>query len=346
MVAAMLALTAVISVVMLQFDWNGDAASAEAADIDTLTDVMIVLSSFVYSIVVVMLAYSVWRYRAKPGDESDGEPIHGNTRLEIAWTLIPTVIVLGAAAYSWVILDDIEAREPDRLNVNVTAQQFAWRFEYPEQGVTSTELHVPVDRQVEFSMEALDVIHSFWVPEWRMKKDLVPGLTTHITATPNEEGNFALICTELCGIGHATMRAPVIVESQEEFDSWLSKQEGEEGAGGAGGPAGEAEGAEEDLAREAQAGESIFSEQGCSGCHTLAAAGSTADVGPSLDESIPQMSPEEIEQAIVDPDSELAEGFGAGIMPDTFGDSLDEEQLASLVAYLQQSAGGGSQGGE
>src|ERR671925_1685974 len=193
MVAAMLALTVVISVVMLQFDWNGVAGSAEADDIDTLTDVMIVASAFVYSIVLVMLGYSIWRYRAKPGDESDGEPIHGNTKLEIAWTLIPTVIVLGAAAYSWVILDKIEAREPDRVQVDVTAQQFAWRFEYPEADVTSTELHVPVDRQVEFSMEAIDVIHSFWVPEWRVKKDPVPGVTTPIVATPPPQGSYSLI---------------------------------------------------------------------------------------------------------------------------------------------------------
>ncbi len=232
MVAAMLALTVVISVVMLQFDWNGVAGSTEADDIDLLLDVMIVLSSFVYSIVLVMLGYSIWKYRAKPGDESDGEPIHGNTKLEIAWTTIPTVIVLVAAAYSWVILDRIEAREPDRLQVDVTAQQFAWSFEYPEQGVTSTELHVPVDRQVEFSMEALDVIHSFWVPEWRMKKDVVPGLTTHITATPDREGSYSLICTELCGIGHSTMRAPVVVETQEEFDAWIAEQEGERGGRG------------------------------------------------------------------------------------------------------------------
>jgi cytochrome c oxidase subunit II len=341
MVGAMLALTVVISVVMLQFDWNGVAGSTEADDVDLLLDVMIVLSSFVYSIVLVMLGYSIWKYRAKPGDESDGEPIHGNTKLEIMWTTIPTVIVLAAAAYSWVILDRIEAREPDRLQVDVTAQQFAWRFEYPEQGVTSTELHVPVDRQVEFSMTAIDVIHSFWVPEWRMKKDLVPGLTTHITATPDREGDYALICTELCGVGHSTMRAPVVVETQEEFDSWIAEQEGDEGAGGAGGPAGGETGAAEDPADEAAAGEAIFSEQGCSGCHTLSAAGSTGDIGPSLDESIPQMSPQEIEQAIIDPDSELAEGFGAGIMPDTFGESLDEEQLSALVAYLSESAGGG-----
>ena len=340
MVAAMLALTVVTSVVMLQFDWNGVAGSEEAKDIDLLTDVMIVLSSFVYSIVMVMLAYSIWKYRAKPGDESDGEPIHGNTKLEIAWTLIPTVIVLGAAAYSWVILDKIEAREPDRLQVDVTAQQFAWKFEYPEEGISSTELHVPVDRQVEFNMQAIDVIHSFWVPEWRMKKDIVPGLTTHVTATPDREGNFALVCTELCGIGHATMRTPVVVESQEEFDQWVSKQEGGEGAGGAGDEAVAETGPVEDLSSEATEGQAIFDESGCSGCHTLAAAGSTADIGPDLDEALPQLTPEEIETAIVDPDKELAEGFGAGIMPDTFEESLDQNQLDALVSFLTESTAG------
>src|SRR4029450_13854648 len=175
LIAAVLVLTAVISVVMVQIDWNGPADSTEADDVDLLLNVMMVLSAFVYSIVLVMLGYSIWRYRAKPGDESDGEPIHGNTRIEIAWTLIPTVIVLFGAAYSWVILDKIEARESDRLEVDVTAHQFAWHFEYPEQNVTSTELHVPVDRQTEFNLKALDVIHSFWVPEWRVKKDAVPG---------------------------------------------------------------------------------------------------------------------------------------------------------------------------
>src|ERR671910_3890391 len=176
LIAAVLALTIVTSVIMLIPNWNGDQGSTAADDIDTLLDVAIVLSSFVFSIVMVMLGYSVWRWRARPGDESDGAPIHGNTRLEIAWTLIPTVIVLFGAGYSWFILDKIEAREADRLEVDVTAQQFAWRFEYPDQGITSTELHVPVDRQVELNLEAIDVIHSCWVPEWRVKKDAVPGI--------------------------------------------------------------------------------------------------------------------------------------------------------------------------
>jgi cytochrome c oxidase subunit 2 len=337
LVVAMLVLTAVISVVMLQFDWNGVAGSTQADDIDLLTDVMIVLSAFVYSIVLVMLGYSIWRYRAKPGDESDGEPIHGNTRLEIAWTVIPTVIVLFGAGYSWFILDEIEARDADRLQVDVTAQQFAWRFEYPEEGVTSTELHVPVDRQAEFKLNALDVIHSFWVPEWRVKKDAVPGQRTSVVATPDREGSFEIVCTELCGVGHATMRAPVVVESPEDFDRWVSDQGGE--AAGAAAPGGGAGAGA--LAAE---GQQIFDDQGCSGCHTLAAAGATQTIGPDLDEVLPDRSPQEIEQSIVDPDAVLSPGFNQGIMPDNFEDALSPDELDTLVRYLSQNAGQGGGG--
>jgi cytochrome c oxidase subunit 2 len=226
LIGAILVLTVVTSVIMLIPDWNGDQGSTAAGTIDTLLDVGIVLSSFVFSIVMVMLVYSVWRWRARPGDESDGAPIHGNTKLEIAWTAIPTVIVTSLAIYSWIVLADIEAHDPDRMVVDVYAQQFEWRFEYPEQAVTSRELHVPVDRQVEFRLHALDVIHSFWVPEWRIKKDAVPGITTTAFVTPDETGDYTLICTELCGIGHATMRAPVKVEeTQAAFDRWAGGQD-------------------------------------------------------------------------------------------------------------------------
>jgi cytochrome c oxidase subunit 2 len=228
---AMIALTVVSGAGLLQFDWFGDAASEQAGPIDTLFDVMIVLSCFVFSVVVVMLGYCIWKYRAKPGDESDGEPVHGNTKLEIAWTVIPTLIVIGGMAYSWIVLDDIEAKASDRMPLNITAQQYKWSFEYPDAGVVSNELHVPVDRQLELHLTALDVIHSFWVPEWRIKRDLVPAgqggdeIDDEAVVTPNEEGTFSLVCTELCGIGHSTMRATVVVESQQEFDKWVSEQE-------------------------------------------------------------------------------------------------------------------------
>ncbi|MGH2952835.1 MAG: cytochrome c oxidase subunit II [Solirubrobacterales bacterium] len=250
--AAMVVLTVVQVAILLQFDWFGDAGSEEAGPIDTLFDVMIVLSSFVFAVVLVMLGYSIWKYRAKPGDESDGEPIHGNTRLEIAWTVIPTIIVLFGAGYSWVVLDDIEAKADDRMPLNVTAQQFKWTFEYPEEIVGSgadaaplrtNELHVPVDRQLELHLTALDVVHSFWVPEWRIKRDLVPSgaggdeIDDEVVVTPDTEGTYSAICTELCGLGHATMRATVVVESQQEFDQWVAEQQQSqtESAGGSGG---------------------------------------------------------------------------------------------------------------
>lgn len=230
LIALMLVLTAVISVIMLIPNWNGEQASTAADDIDRLLDVAIVLSSFVFSVVMVMLGFCVYRYRAKPGDESDGEPIHGNTRVEIAWTVIPTVIVVFLAGYSWMVLDHIEAKEPDAMKLEVTAQQFEWSFDYPEQGVTSNELHVVVDRQLDVQLRALDVLHSFWVPEWRIKRDLVPGapgagIDDQFVVTPDKEGSFSLICTELCGIGHSTMRAPVVVESEAEFQKWVSEQD-------------------------------------------------------------------------------------------------------------------------
>jgi cytochrome c oxidase subunit 2 len=230
LIAAVLVLTVITSVIMLIPDWNGEAASTAADDIDRLLDVMIVLSSFVFSIVMVMLGYSLYKWRAKPGDESDGAPIHGNTRLEIAWTVIPTVIVLFGAVYSWITLSDIEAKESDRMKLEVVGQQFEWTFNYPEAGVTSKELHVPVDQQVELQLRARDVIHSFWVPEWRIKRDAVPGapgssIDDTVVVTPDKEGTFNVICTELCGVGHSTMRATVVVESESDFQAWLSQQE-------------------------------------------------------------------------------------------------------------------------
>jgi cytochrome c oxidase subunit 2 len=223
MLAATVALTVAISAVLVPIRWNGQEGSTAAPKIDTLLDVMIVLSSFVFSLVMVMLFYALWKFRAKPGDESDGEPIHGNTRLEVAWTVIPTVIVLFGAGYSWAVLDKIENRNADAMAVNVFSQQYAWSFGYPSKGNkwSQGELHVPVDHQIIFKMHAQDVIHSFWVPEWRIKKDNVPGITTQAVITPDRIGTYELICTELCGFGHAAMRAKVVVEPEQQFRKWV-----------------------------------------------------------------------------------------------------------------------------
>src|SRR3954451_12475732 len=224
MLAATLALTVAICAVMVPINWDGQQASTAAPQIDDLLTVMIVLSSFVFSLVIVMLFYALWKFKAKPGDESDGEPIHGNTRLEVAWTLIPTVIVLFGGGYSWKVLHDIEEPVKDALTVDVFSQQYAWSFGYPgkDNKFVEGEFHVPVNRQVQFKMHAQDVIHSFWVPEWRIKKDNVPGITTTAIVTPDKIGTYQLICTELCGFGHASMRAKVVVESPAKFREWVT----------------------------------------------------------------------------------------------------------------------------
>jgi cytochrome c oxidase subunit 2 len=223
MLAATVAFTAAISAVMLSINWDGQEASTAAPKIDDLLNVMIVLSSFVFSLVMVMLFYALWKFKAKPGDESDGEPIHGNTRLEVAWTVIPTIIVLFGAGYSWSVLHDIEKPAKDAMTVDVFSQQYAWSFGYPGKGdvYSQGEMHVPLNRQIQFKMHAQDVIHSFWVPEWRIKKDNVPGITTTAIVTPDRLGTYQLICTELCGFGHASMRAKVVVETPADFRKWV-----------------------------------------------------------------------------------------------------------------------------
>src|SRR5262249_3267067 len=150
MLAATLALTVAISAVMVSINWDGQEASTAAPKIDDLLNVMIVLSSFVFSLVMVMLFYALWKFKAKPGDESDGEPIHGNTKLEVAWTLIPTIIVLFAGGYSWKVLDEIEEPAKDPLTVAVFSQQYAWSFAYPGKGYAwvEGEFHVPVNRHI------------------------------------------------------------------------------------------------------------------------------------------------------------------------------------------------------
>ena len=229
----MVVLTIVTAVPMIQISWFGEAASSQAGPIDTLLNVMIVLSCFVFAVVMVMLGYCVWKYRARPGDESDGEPIHGNTRLEIAWTVIPTIIVLFGAIYSAIVLADIEKGSAHQLKVDVTGQQYKWSFAYPTSNGTvySDVLNVPVNRQLNVTVRSIDVIHSFWVPEWRIKRDAVPAgpsgndIDNNVVVTPDRLGTFNVVCTELCGYGHATMRAIVHVWPQARFDTWLANQE-------------------------------------------------------------------------------------------------------------------------
>jgi cytochrome c oxidase subunit II len=206
--------------------WFPVDAATQATRQDDLYLALMIMSSFIMAIVTVFLVYSVWKFRARPGDENrDGPPIHGNTTLEIVWTVIPTIIVVAFAIVGGVVLVRNEKTYNNELNVHVIGQQFAWTFKYPD-GVTSTTLVLEEDRPTEFDVYSKlhDVIHSFYVPQFRVKADAVPGQVNRTYATPTESGTYSLICTELCGPGHSLMRAPVRVLPQDKFDAWLAAQ--------------------------------------------------------------------------------------------------------------------------
>lgn len=220
MVLWALGIGSVLAVIVLSVPWLPEDASTAAHPVDTLYNVLAVISSYIFAFVVSILMVSVVHFRRRHNDLSDGAPIHGNTTLEAIWTAIPALLMVGAAIYSGLVLADIEQTKANTQEVDITGQQFAWTFKYPSLGFRSGELHMVKGTPYHFKLHAKDVIHSFWVPQFRMKKDAVPGMTTDVRVTPTKYGHYTLICTELCGLGHATMRAPIVVEDQAAFDKW------------------------------------------------------------------------------------------------------------------------------
>jgi cytochrome c oxidase subunit 2 len=218
-------------------DWIPIQAAEQAERVDSLMWFVVWASVAIFTLVTVVLVYSAWRFRAAPGDESDGPPVHGNTKLEIVWTLVPTVLLAVMAVWAYLVLSDNEALAQDRLVVDVTAQQFAWEFAYPGGEVGSGDLRVPVGRQVELRMRSKDVIHNFYVVEFRVKQDVVPGITTRVVFDPNRTGTYQVICAELCGVGHAVMRTRVVVMEPDDYEAWLADAETQVAAKAAPAPA-------------------------------------------------------------------------------------------------------------
>jgi cytochrome c oxidase subunit 2 len=206
--------------VMLLIDWIPLQASEQSERVDHLMWFVVWCCAGVFTLVTVSVVYSVLRFRAKAGDESDGPPTHGNTRLEVIWTLIPFLLLIAVATWAYLVLSDNEATAKGALKIDVTAQQFSWIFSNPEAGVSSGDLRIPVDRQVQLRMRSKDVIHDFYVPEFRVKEDIVPGITTPLIINPTRVGTYQVICAELCGVGHGLMRARVIVMPQNAYDAW------------------------------------------------------------------------------------------------------------------------------
>jgi cytochrome c oxidase subunit 2 len=229
-VAALIA-TAIGIVLSYVIHWFPVQASTQARNSDTLYHVLVIASVPIFVLVVTVILYSVWHFRMKPGQElQDGPPIHGNTRLEVLWTAIPAMILLGLVSYSFVVLHDNEKRPAGpEIVVEVTGQQFAWSYSYPSSvtgaaPLKTTQLYVPNDESVYFKIHAVDVIHAFWIPAFRLQIDAVPGITTSYRATPYRLGSYPVVCNLLCGVGHSLMRSTVHVVTPDQFQTWLKRR--------------------------------------------------------------------------------------------------------------------------
>ena len=322
LVAIAAVVAAVTTVIALYGGWLPDQASKERERIDLVFWFTTAICIFVFALVAAVSLYAVVKFRARPDDDSDGLPIHGHTGLEIAWTAVPAVLVTAIGIISAVVLAQNGRSSTDNpLRVEVTGRQFAWTFSYPDAGgLTSSTLRLPVDRSAELAISAVDVIHSFWVPQFGQKQDAVPGQVNDLVITPTKLGDFPVVCTELCGLGHAFMRSKAVVMEPARFQQWLNQRRGDMGDGGE------------------SAGQAVFEENGCGSCHTFAPAGSQAQVGPNLNtlEAAARRAGDELQpfvrESIVEPDAYVERGFQANVMPDY--SNLPDEQVDALVQYL------------
>src|ERR1700742_2997569 len=342
--------TAIAIPLALIIPWFPAKGSVQAGNVRTLYDVLLIATIPVFVLVETVVLFSVWKFRMRPGqEEMDGPPIHGNTRLEVVWTAVPAMLIVALCTYAYTVLRSNEDSKSNEMTVNVTARQFAFEFSYPTgpgKQVVSPVLYLPEGRPVVFKLRALDVIHSFFMPNFSEKLDAVPGLTTTLRVTPTRLGSYPVECTELCGAGLSLMRAAVRVVTPAVFQKWLSSQKpngpppvgtpppnavqpGVPGAASAAASSSSGSTSSSSSASQtsAAAGKAVFTgSAGCGSCHTLAAAGTTGTVGPNLGTSIVPSAKKAgmavkpfIEQSILKPNAFIAPGYGPNVMPQTFG---------------------------
>ena len=228
---------------------------------------MLWISVAVFLVVGAMIVWAVARGRAADSDSLDREQVRwGEPFIAIAGVLIPFVILAGTYVMSLRTMNDLAARR-DRadLTIEVVGRDWWWEVRYPNGAVTANEIHIPVGRTVGVELTTKDVIHSFWVPELQVKTDQIPGQTNHTWLEADEPGRYRGQCAEFCGLQHANMVFYVVAEPADEFEAWLAHEADEAAPAGA-----------------AAAGESIFLESSCVGCHSIRGTEADAALGPDL----------------------------------------------------------------
>ncbi len=328
-------------------------ASEEAVVIDGLADIHFWVQAFLFALIMVIMLYSVYAFRRQPGDETDAPHVHGHTGLEIIWTVVPTLAVIGFGIYGVVLLNDVLASEPNERMVEVVGRRWSWQFVYPDtNNKIGEELGLVVNEPVVLHMRSEDVIHSFWVPEFRVKQDLLPVNLVDdnpnndfytLRFTPTEEGTYKVRCAEICGLEHSQMFATVKVMNQADYDAWVtnvvanwfSLDDFEELP---------------NMTPEAR-GEIFYTYFGCNSCHNLT--GEPGGAGPTwvglygreevlTDGSTIVVDDAYLHESILNPNARIVATFKPNQMPQNFEDRFnafgfgDADQITNdLIAYIK-----------
>ncbi|MBP7849426.1 MAG: cytochrome c oxidase subunit II [Lentimicrobiaceae bacterium] len=309
-------------------------ASNFVQGVDTAFVLILGISIFFLVGLTVLMLYFIWRYHHKRNPVAT--QIHGSNKLEILWTVIPTILVLVMFYYGYKGWFPMKNAPPDAMEVNTIARMWSWSFEY-ENGKTSTTLILPVDRPVKLNLIAVDILHSLYIPAFRVKQDMVPGRKDNMMwFIPQKTGTYDLFCTEYCGLRHSYMYTEVQVMSQEEFDAWYSDTTGVVVAAGEGG---------ETMSEASQLGRKVLENKGCIACHSL---DGSVVVGPSFlglygKKEIVETDGKEreitvddayIARSIYEPDADLVKGYRKGQMI-SYKDQVTEEDVQNIIEFLK-----------
>ncbi len=304
--------------------WLPDGASTLSSEIDSLFHFVNWASIILFVGVVVAIAYLAYRYRRRPGGPAPMR-VKPNKMVEISWVVLPTILVLIVFNWGFRLFVEQSVAPPNAYEVYVRGAMWKWDFEYPTGAVTTNELHVPVDRPVRLVMSSADVLHSFFVPAFRVKQDVLPKRYSAVWFEATRVDTFQVFCTEYCGMGHSVMLASVITHSQGDFEAWLASA-----------------GVDEDTPLP-ELGAQLYQQQACIGCHTL---DGTEIIGPTFaglygktetldDGSTVVVDDDYLRESIVDPNAKIVQGYANVPMPAGYT-GLSERQLSALIAFIRE----------
>jgi cytochrome c oxidase subunit 2 len=292
-------------------------ASSLAGEVDSLYFFLVAVTAFFTLLIFVMILYLGLKYRRRRGIVP--QPVKTSWSLELAWTIIPLLLTMVMFAWGAALYVKLEVPPKGAMEINVVGKQWMWKIQHPEGKREINELHVPLARTIKLVMSSQDVIHSFYVPAFRVKQDVLPGRFTTLWFQANKTGEYHLFCAEYCGDQHSGMIGTVYVMSPDDYEAWLS-----------GTPADTAP---------TVAGEKLFYQYACNTCHgirgpTLAGVyGAPRQVHVDGQLKTVQADEEYIRESILDPRAKIVVGFPP-LMP-TYAGQLTEEQVMDLVAYIK-----------